>query len=80
MVFRDLDNITHRMVFTEATTGGALLKKAFLKISQYSQAFSCEYCKIFKNTYFEEHLRMAASALMKWVKQKTKKLLQNFQS
>ena len=21
----------------------------------------CEYCEIFKNTYFEEHLRMAAS-------------------
>ena len=23
--------------------------------------FSCEYCKISKNTYFEEHLRTAAS-------------------
>ena len=23
--------------------------------------FSCEYCKIFKNTYFEEHLQAAAS-------------------
>ena len=23
--------------------------------------FSCEHCKIFKNTYFEEHQRMAAS-------------------
>ena len=28
-----------------------------------TQAFSCEYCVIFKNTYFEEHLRTAAS---KW--------------
>ena len=26
-----------------------------------TQAFSCEYSKTFKNTYFEEHLRMAAS-------------------
>ena len=26
-----------------------------------SQMFSCEYCEISKNTYFEEHLRMAAS-------------------
>ena len=26
-----------------------------------TQVFSCEYCKIFKNTYFEEHLRTAAS-------------------
>ena len=25
--------------------------------------FSCEYCEIFKNTYFEEHLRTAASVL-----------------
>ena len=24
--------------------------------------FSCEYCEIFKNTYFVEHLRVAASA------------------
>ena len=22
--------------------------------------FSCEYCKIFKNTYYEEHMWMAA--------------------
>ena len=26
------------------------------------QVFFCEYCEIFKNSYFEEHLRMAASA------------------
>ena len=26
--------------------------------------FSCEICKIFKNTYFEEHLLSAASALL----------------
>ena len=25
--------------------------------------FSCRYCEIFKNTYFEEHLRTAASPL-----------------
>ena len=24
--------------------------------------FSCEYCKIFENIYFEDHLQMAASA------------------
>ena len=27
------------------------------------QVFSCEYCKIFKNTCFEEHLCTAASEL-----------------
>ena len=26
-----------------------------------TQVFSCEYCEILKNTYFEEHLRMAVS-------------------
>ena len=26
--------------------------------------FSCEYCEIFQNTYFEEHLRTAASKSM----------------
>ena len=26
-----------------------------------TQVFSCGYCKVFKNTYFEEHLRTAAS-------------------
>ena len=26
-----------------------------------TQVFSCEYCKIFNSTYFEEHLRTAAS-------------------
>ena len=26
--------------------------------------FSCKYCKIFKNAYFEEHLRTTASAVI----------------
>ena len=26
-----------------------------------TQVLSCEYCEIFKNTYFEEHLQTAAS-------------------
>ena len=30
-----------------------------------TQGFSCEMCEIFKNTYFEEHLRMTASTY--WV-------------
>ena len=29
-----------------------------------TQVLSCEYCEIFKNTYFEEHLRTAASVLL----------------
>ena len=27
-----------------------------------AQVFSCEYCELVKNTYFEEHLQMAAFA------------------
>ena len=27
------------------------------------QVFSCEYCKIFNSTYFEENLRTTASAI-----------------
>ena len=30
-------------------------------IKERLQVFSCEYCEIFKNTYFEKHLRTAAS-------------------
>ena len=30
-------------------------------LQRSAQVFSCEYCKIFKNTYFEKHLWTAAS-------------------
>ena len=60
------------MKCAEAATGGVLLKKVFLKILQNRkiflnkvvgspQVFSCEFCEIFKNNYFVEHLQMAAS-------------------
>ena len=32
-----------------------------LKEEPLAQVFSCEFCEIFNNTYFEEHLQMAAS-------------------
>ena len=32
--------------------------------------FSCEYCEIFKNNYFEEHSRTTASYFMKKNKKK----------
>ena len=60
-----------RIHCTEAATRGVLWKKMFLKISQNStcnfiekealaQVFSCEFCKISKNTFFTEHLRTTA--------------------
>ena len=37
-----------------------LLKKA------PTQVFSCEFCELFKNTYFKEHLRKADSKALAW--------------
>ena len=48
-------------ICTEAATGGVLWKKLFLKVLLISQVFSCEISKIFRNIYFEEHLRTTAS-------------------
>ena len=36
---------------------------ATLLKQESKQVSSCQYCKIFKKTYFEEHLRMAASII-----------------
>ena len=33
----------------------------FIKKETPTQVFSCEYCKNFKNTYFEKHLQMTTS-------------------
>ena len=33
----------------------------FIKKETPTQVFFCEYCEIFKNTYFEKHLRTTAS-------------------
>ena len=38
-----------------------LIKLQLYQNQTPAQVFSCEYCKIFKNTYFEEHLLTAAS-------------------
>ena len=68
------------MNFSEAATAGVLWKKAVLKIFlQYSQESSrpetllktSEYCEIFKNTYFEEHLLTAASDFLKQLSYRT---------
>ena len=57
---------------TEAVVQRCSVKKVFLKISQNSQentcasvsqvhAFSCEFCEIFKNTYFNRTPPVAAA-------------------
>ena len=69
--FTGVKNSKYRFDFVVFTSSHqrCSIKKAVLKITQYSQenAFSPatllkrEYCEIFENTYFEEHLRTAAS-------------------
>ena len=46
--------------FSEATIGGVLWKKMFLKISQNSQENTSDF-DIFKNSFFAEHLWTTAS-------------------
>ena len=43
---------------SEAATEGVLSKKGLQRYKKETstQVFSCEYCKIFKNAYFEERL------------------------
>ena len=38
-----------------------LRRPAVRRIAMLESLFNSAYCKIFKNTYFEEHLRTAAS-------------------
>ena len=62
-----LVKLTVYSYFFTATTG-VLLKKGALKnfanfAGKHLCVFSCEICKIFKNTYFVENLRTAASVL-----------------
>ena len=39
------------------------LRYNFIKKETPAQGFSCEFCKIFKNTFFAKHLWMTASIL-----------------
>ena len=36
----------------------------FINQETLTQVFPCEFCKIFKNTFFTEHLWMVASGLL----------------
>ena len=46
------ENICARVFF--------LNKESLFKKGTLAQAFSCEFCKIFENTYFTEHLLLTA--------------------
>ena len=42
-------------------TGKHLYQSLFLKNETLAEVFFCEFCEIFKNTFFTEHLRATAS-------------------
>ena len=44
-------------------TGKHLRWSLFTKKKTLTQMFFCEYCEIFMNIYFEEHLQTAASVV-----------------
>ena len=41
-----------------------LQENNFIIKETLAQVFSCEFCQIFKNTFFTEHLRVSASILV----------------
>ena len=49
-------------IHSEAAAGVVLLKACnFIKKETLGQLFSCEFCKIVKNTFFTEHIQATAS-------------------
>ena len=46
----------------------------FIKNEALAQVLSCEFCEIFKNTFFTEHLRALASLLTETANRKSLKL------
>ena len=57
-------------ILTKKTVGryerSRLIKACdFIKKQTPTQVFSCEYCEIFKSTYFDGHLQTAASVFQK---------------
>ena len=56
-------NFLERRLQHVLSYGKHLCQSLFLKKETLPQVFSCEFCEIFKNTFFTEHLWMAASEL-----------------
>ena len=68
-VLKDLAKFTgkrvYRSLYFNKVEGGGL---QFYQKNTPAQVLSCEFCKIFRNTYFEEHLQMPVSrACLPWI-------------
>ena len=59
-VLKNIFSIHRKIPVLESLFDKGLHACNFIK-KRIQQLFSCEYCEIFKNTYFEKHLRTAAS-------------------
>ena len=53
-----------RVIFLNEVTG--LQASNFIKKETVAQVFSCEFCEIFKNAFFTEHLWTTASIII-WI-------------
>ena len=61
-------NTCARACFFNKIAGRRPMACNFIKKETLTRVFSCEFCKIFKNAFFTEHLRTTASADYMWVK------------
>ena len=51
---------------------GKAIVKNFSGFHRKTLLFNSEYCELYKSTYFEEHLRTAASEMCSWNLEKLK--------
>ena len=52
----------HFQFYEEHKRQNTYARVSFLKKRTLAQVFSCEFCKIFKNTFFTEHFWATVSA------------------
>ena len=67
-MLRTRNTVIYKILQEKNTCGFIVLSVVeyfLIKLKTLTHAFSCELCKIFMNTYFEEHLRTAPSGSMK---------------
>ena len=60
-VFRNFTKFAGKKLVPESFFNKVAGLRQFIKKETLVQVFSCEFCKISKNTFFTEHLRATAS-------------------
>ena len=77
-VFYKKSSQKFRNIYRKTTVLKSLLNKSFqlYKKGTPTQVFYCEYCEIFKNTYYEKHLPTATSVDCKTLYRATESLIE----